>query len=71
MTHVGPPLDPPQVGRWDCEECAGGGYIWRTTVEESPQIVEELCPECDGKGRFDPDDNPYAPDTWKEAEGIA
>jgi hypothetical protein len=28
---------------------------------------------CDGDGiiDFDPYDNPYVPDTWKEAEGIA
>lgn len=66
-----PPVDPPELGKWDCSECGGSGYTWRQTNEESPQMIEEFCSECDGQGRFDPDDNPYAPDTWKEAEGIA
>lgn len=71
MSYAQPPVNPPEVGRWDCEECEGSGYVVEETGGESPQVVELYCPDCDGKGRFDPDDNPYAPDTWKEAEGIA
>lgn len=71
MRYAEPPVDPPQVERWDCEECSGGGVILHTSNEESPQTVEVECDACYGRGRFDPDDNPHAPDTWKEAEGIA
>jgi hypothetical protein len=37
------------------------------------ELEDLTCLRCDGDGEieYDPDDNPYAPDTWKEAEGIA
>ena len=58
------------AGRRTCPECEGDAFI-TMTVEG---ILEDVtCLKCDGDGEidFDPDDNPYAPDNWKEWEGIA
>ena len=64
-----PPVDPPGLSRGDCEECGGTGEIIRASNEPSPQTIITDCPECDGRGRWEPED--FQPDTWKEAEGIA
>ena len=69
--HVAqPPTDPPNRPTRTCPECEGDAFI-TMTVEGTLEDV--TCLRCDGDGEidFDPDDNPYAPDNWKEWEGIA
>ena len=63
--------EPPQVRLVNCYECSGTGRITETL--DRVIVYEGECGRCDGEGRieYDPYDNPYAPDTWKEAEGIA
>lgn len=55
----------------ECPTCDGLGLI--RIIEHGMITSEEECDRCEGLGEvdYDPDDNPYAPDTWKEAEGIA
>lgn len=55
----------------ECLDCDGEGTL--NVIECGVVTVEHECSRCEGSGEieFDPDDNPYAPDTWKEAEGIA
>ncbi len=59
-----PPTDPPNYRTITCPDCDGEGRVDDEPVD---------CSNCDGDGivDFDPGDDPYAPDTWKEAEGIA
>jgi hypothetical protein len=53
------PTEPPERRTISCPECEG--------------VEDAECLKCYGDGiiDFDPGDDPYAPDTWKEAEGIA
>ena len=53
------PVEPPERRTITCPDCDDSG--------------SENCETCYGDGiiDFDPGDDPYAPDTWKEAEGIA
>jgi hypothetical protein len=53
------PTEPPERRTITCPDCDDSG--------------SENCETCYGDGiiDFDPGDDPYAPDTWKEAEGIA
>lgn len=70
MRVAQPPTDPPTRPMRTCPDCQGDAFIVVTTEG----ILEDVtCLDCDGTGEieFDPSDNPYAPDTWKEAEGIA
>jgi RecJ-like exonuclease len=62
-----PPVDPPNPPTIDCSDCEGSGTI---TEDDTPSTE---CLKCDGSGQvtFDPYDDPYAPDNWKEWEGIA
>jgi DnaJ-class molecular chaperone len=55
----------------ECLDCDGEGIL--RIIECGITTVEHECSRCEGTGQteFDPDDNPYAPDNWKEAEGIA
>jgi DnaJ-class molecular chaperone len=57
------PMEPPQRRTISCPDCEGEGL--------TGEGID--CSECYGDGviDFDPSDDPYAPDTWKEAEGIA
>ena len=66
-----PPTDPPETRLIECPTCDGLGLI--RIIEHGMITSEEECDRCEGLGEvdYDPDDNPYAPDTWKEAEGIA
>lgn len=66
-----PPLDPPEDKRVECPECEGVGTFM--TAGAPYEAIEVVCRRCDGEGlvEFDPSDDPYAPDTWKEWEGIA
>lgn len=70
MRYAQPPTEPPTRRVQNCPDCEGDGFIIMTVEGELEDIT---CLRCDGDGEidFDPDDNPYAPDTWKEAEGIA
>lgn len=54
------PVDPPVRRKISCTDCDG-------------QAEMTVCLTCSGDGiiDFDHGDDPYAPDTWKEAEGIA
>ena len=66
-----PPINPPEVDLYECDECDGTG---KWIDREGPWIVREQdCGRCEGRGEreYTDDENPYAPDTWKEAEGIA
>lgn len=66
-----PPINPPEAHLVECPECNGEGG-WEE--HEAPVAVYWMsCRRCEGSGEceFDPDDNPYQPDTWKEAEGWA
>ena len=71
MRYAQPPMEPPT--RWvrNCPDCDGDGFT--IVFLEDGTIEDVTCLDCDGDGEidFDPSDNPYAPDTWKEAEGIA
>ena len=53
------PTEPPVRRTITCPECDDSGNT--------------ECLKCDGDGiiDFDHGEDPYAPDTWKEAEGIA
>jgi DnaJ-class molecular chaperone len=66
-----PPVDPPEVRMVECATCEGLGVL--RDIEHGVVTFEAECYRCEGLGEveYDPDDNPYAPDTWKEAEGIA
>lgn len=66
-----PPTDPPEIRTIECPSCDGTGIV--QDIEHGVVTYEGECYRCDGDGEieYDPDDNPYAPDTWKEAEGIA
>ena len=44
----------------ECWNCEGAG-----------ESEKESCRECFGTGQREVDADSYAPDTWKEAEGIA
>jgi DnaJ-class molecular chaperone len=44
----------------ECWNCEGAG-----------ESENESCRECFGTGQREVDADSYAPDTWKEAEGIA
>ena len=52
------PTEPPERRTISCPECEG--------------VEDAACLKCYGDGiiAFDPGDDPYAPDTWKEVEGI-
>lgn len=60
-----PPINPPEYRLVRCDRCEGTGFITCDNRET------DECPNCEGTGEahFDPDNNPFAPDTWKEAEG--
>jgi DnaJ-class molecular chaperone len=66
-----PPTEPTKT----CLACDGRGEF--LTIQAGMVIASDPCRECEGTGSvwhnhvYDPDDNPYAPDTWKEALGIA
>lgn len=66
-----PPSEPPADTRLECIECEGVGTFM--TAGSPYEAIEVVCRRCDGEGlvEFDPSDDPYAPDTWKEAEGLA
>lgn len=66
-----PPIDPPEPRTMACPDCEGEGQV--ILYEHGAVMYDGDCGACDGSGLtdFDPDLNPYAPDTWKEAEGIA
>ena len=66
----GPPMEPPEPRMVNCHECEGDGFIMFEVDGEQEDVT---CLRCDGTGEtgYDPDDNPYAPDNWKEAEGLA
>jgi DnaJ-class molecular chaperone len=70
MGYAQPPTDPPTRRTINCPDCEGDGFIIMTV---EGHLEDLTCLRCDGDGEieYDPDDNPYAPDTWKEAEGIA
>lgn len=69
-----PPTEPPwfrDLPVVECSTCEGEGVV--RDIEHGVVTWEGECYRCDGTGEMpaDPDDNPYAPDNWKEAEGIA
>lgn len=68
MGLAGPPIDPPADTRVECEACDAQGVIW---AGADGVVAEVECPDCDGDGLVERGDDPYAPDTWKEAEGLA
>ena len=72
MRTAQPPIEPPTGRTIECDQCDGVGKTMHYTELLTVRVFEK-CTRCDGTGEieFDPDDNPYAPDTWKEAEGIA
>ena len=72
MRTAQPPVDPPEARMMTCLECDGNGKTMHYTELLTVRVFEK-CTECDGTGEvdFDPDADPYAPDNWKEAEGIA
>jgi len=49
-----------EVHTIECWNCEGAG-----------ESENESCRECFGTGQREVDADSYAPDTWKEAEGIA
>ena len=58
-----------------CRACSGkGGFVTRTATGKKSAVD---CLECEGTGSvwfdhvYELDEDPHAPDTWKEAEGIA
>jgi DnaJ-class molecular chaperone len=58
-----------------CLACNGkGGFNTRTAAGQTTAVD---CSECEGTGSvwfdhtYEHDEDPSAPDTWKEAEGIA
>lgn len=71
MRGIEPPVDPPEPKLMPCDQCEGEGEI--ALYENGETIYEGECGNCEGTGKidFDPDANPYAPDNWKEYEGIA
>lgn len=58
-----------------CRPCNGKGG-WITDTRQGMHAIDE-CPDCHGQGIvshdyvYDPGDDPYAPDNYKEWEGIA
>jgi len=69
--NAGPPVNPPEADLYDCMDCDGTG---KWIDRDGPLVVRVTeCDMCDGRGEreYSDDENPYAPDTWKEAEGIA
>ena len=71
LRWIEPPVDPPARRMVQCAECEGDGTF--RVIERGLVTEEGECSRCEGYGscEFDPNDDPYAPDTWKEAEGIA
>lgn len=72
MRVAQPPTDPPVRRTMTCPTCEGDGKTYHVTDYLNVRIFD-TCSRCDGDGEvdFDPDSDPYAPDTWREAEGIA
>lgn len=68
--NYGPPMEPPTRPMRTCPECEGDAFI---TMEVEGNLEDVTCLDCDGAGEieYDPSDNPWEPDNWKEAEGIA
>lgn len=66
MKYASPPIDPPADNRIECSECDGQGVVW---VQALGMPAEVSCEECDGEGlvEWSPDDDPSAPDYWKDA----
>lgn len=71
MSYGEPPINPPEVDLYECDVCDGRGEL---VDRDGPMIVRiQACYKCDGRGvrEYDRDENPYAPDTVKEALGWA
>lgn len=65
MRYASPPVNPPADTRIECSECDGRGvHVYGDDCELSAD-----CTVCDGEGlvEYDPDDDPSAPDYWKDA----
>jgi len=69
-----PPISPPEADLYECRDCEGRGEVVHHNGPLGPLVaVVEWCEACDGRGEreYREEENPYAPDNWKEAEGIA
>ena len=60
MRTAQPPIEPPTGRTIECNQCDGVGKTMHYTELLTVRVFEK-CTRC----------NPYAPDNWKEAEGIA
>lgn len=63
-----PPMEPPADTRIECDECCGlGKFTYGDDAE-----LSATCTVCWGDGLIErPDEDSCAPDTWREAEGLA
>lgn len=71
QARVEPPTNPPEPDLYECMDCDGSGQ-W--IDKDGPWIVRvQECNRCHGRGEreYTNDENPFEPDNWKEAEGIA
>lgn len=68
---MGLPTSPPERRTVECGTCCGAGEYIEYSAGEL--VHDGECGHCDGTGQVSIHDAafPGAPDTWKEAEGIA
>lgn len=72
MRTAEPPINPPEPDLHECDHCKGTGETVHHEGPLGPLVaVVEWCEHCGGHGvlEYDKGDNPFAPDTWMEAEG--
>lgn len=67
MKYASPPVDPPADNRIECPTCNGAGEYIEYNLGEL--VHDGECPACEGEGlvKWGPDDDPSAPDYWKDA----
>lgn len=61
------PKEAPETWTADCEECNGTGEL----IDSIDNVIVNIqsCERCEGSGQVEyvPEEDPYAPDNWKDA----